>query len=180
MTVGKTHSGKTTFARNLEQQLNHSLVIDQDNHAEFINTHYKKLLPAQGPNTIKYKLTQAIVDFAVSETSFHLIISNSNRNYQGRSDLLTYFHKNKFKTILVNFDIPDQVLQARIAESQRSTKVFRSATTFEEVLIRQQTESEEGKVTVPSEDEADYLFVIRKTEEWQSTMQRIIEVIQAG
>lgn len=34
MTVGKTHSGKTTFAKALEQQLPCSLVIDQDNHAE--------------------------------------------------------------------------------------------------------------------------------------------------
>jgi uridine kinase len=41
MTVGKTHSGKTTFARALEQELNNSFVMDQDNHAEFINTFMK-------------------------------------------------------------------------------------------------------------------------------------------
>jgi deoxyadenosine/deoxycytidine kinase len=40
MTVGKTYSGKTTFARALEQELNNSFVMDQDNHAEFINTFY--------------------------------------------------------------------------------------------------------------------------------------------
>ncbi len=38
MTVGKTHSRKTTFARLLEQELGNSFVMDQDNHAEFINT----------------------------------------------------------------------------------------------------------------------------------------------
>ncbi len=53
ITVGKTHSGKTTFAKKLEKQLCNSIVIDQDNHAEFINTFYKKLLPKHGPNTIK-------------------------------------------------------------------------------------------------------------------------------
>lgn len=54
MTVGKTHSGKSTFARELEKQLDNSIVIDQDNHAEFINTHYLKLRPVGGPNTFKY------------------------------------------------------------------------------------------------------------------------------
>ena len=48
MTVGKTHSGKTTFAKALEKELVNSVVVDQDNHAEFLHTHYKKLLPQQG------------------------------------------------------------------------------------------------------------------------------------
>jgi len=43
ITVGKTHSGKTTFARELEDQLNHSVVIDQDNHAEAIQTDHVKV-----------------------------------------------------------------------------------------------------------------------------------------
>ena len=70
MTVGKTHSGKTTFAKALEQQLHNSLVIDQDNHAEFINIYYKTLQPKEGPNTIKYAITQTIVDYAVNQTNF--------------------------------------------------------------------------------------------------------------
>ena len=41
ITVGKTHSGKTTFAKALEKELSHSFVMDQDNQAEFINTHYE-------------------------------------------------------------------------------------------------------------------------------------------
>lgn len=57
ITVGKTHSGKTTFARVLEEELNNSIVIDQDNHAEFINTYYKELQPKQGPDTLKYAIS---------------------------------------------------------------------------------------------------------------------------
>ncbi|WP_318837459.1 ATP-binding protein [Psychrobacillus glaciei] len=41
MTVGKTHSGKTTFAKALEEQISNSIVIDQDNHAEFLHTYYQ-------------------------------------------------------------------------------------------------------------------------------------------
>lgn len=136
ITVGKTHSGKTTFAKALERQLDSSLVIDQDNHAEFISTHYRSLLPKQGRNTIKYAITHTIVDYAVHQTDFHLILCNSNRSRQGRLDLLADFHDKGFISILVHFDIPEHVLEERVANSQRSTNVFRSASSFEEVLIR--------------------------------------------
>ena len=62
MTVGKTHSGKTTFARNLEKEITNSVVIDQDNHAEFLQSTYPLLVPTKGHNKIKYALTQTIVD----------------------------------------------------------------------------------------------------------------------
>ena len=39
LTVGKTHSGKTTFAKALEKELPNSVVIDQGNHAEFLQTY---------------------------------------------------------------------------------------------------------------------------------------------
>ncbi|WP_409340584.1 AAA family ATPase [Paenibacillus sp. MBLB4367] len=178
ITVGKTHSGKTTFAKGLEQQLSNSIVIDQDNHAEFINTYYKTLLPKQGPNTIKYAITQTIVDYAVHQTPYHLILCNSNRARQSRLDLLDHFHDKGFIRILVNFDIPDYILQARIAKSQRSKTVFRSASTFEEVLIRQQAESHKGDVTAPAEGEADHFFTITTDDDVQSVTQNIVRIAQ--
>lgn len=45
MTVGMTHSGKSTFAQTLKSRLENAIVIDQDNHAEFLQTYYEKLLP---------------------------------------------------------------------------------------------------------------------------------------
>ena len=146
MTVGKTHSGKTTFARALEQQLHNSLVIDQDNHAKFINTYYKTLMPKTGPNTIKYAISNTILEYAVNQTDFHLLLCNANRNQKGRISLLEHFKSKGFFSIIVNFDIPDHVLLQRVSESQRSTAVFRTASTFEEVLIRQQAET--GKEAV--------------------------------
>ena len=73
ITVGKTHSGKTTFANALEKQLNNSFVMDQDNHAEFINTYYKNLQPKQGPNTLKHSLSKLIVDYAKKTLIFTLL-----------------------------------------------------------------------------------------------------------
>jgi tRNA uridine 5-carbamoylmethylation protein Kti12 len=179
ITVGKTHSGKTTFARVLEEKLNNSLVIDQDNHAEFINTFYNTLQPKLGPNTLKQAISHVIVNYAIEQTNLHLIICNSNRRGQGRLFLLDQlFHKSDFTRILVQFNIPDDVLQARVTQSGRSTKIFRSASSFEEVLTRQQADSHKEDVLDPVEGEADHLFVIKDNEDANSIIQRIVQISQ--
>lgn len=178
ITVGKTHSGKTTFARALEKELNKSFVMDQDIHAEFINTYYKNLQPKQGPNNLKHALSKLIVDYAKENTDFHLIICNSNRSRKGRLYLLEeLFNKDEFVRILVHFDIPDDVLQERVTQSQRSTNIFRGAySKFVEVLIRQQAESLIEDVTGPVEGEADHLFVIKDNEEVEDVIQEIVHI----
>ena len=181
ITVGKTHSGKTTFARELEQKLNNSIVMDQDNQAEFINTYYNSLQPKQGPNTLKHAMSKLIVDYAKKHTNYHLIICNSNRSRKGRSFLLEkLFPTNEFTRILVHFDLPDHVLQTRVINSDRSTNIFRAATSFEEVLKRQQADSEKEDVVNPEEDEADYLFVIRHNESVDFVIKEIIQIARVN
>ncbi|MCE3201785.1 hypothetical protein [Paenibacillus sonchi] len=68
--------------------------------------------------------------------------------------------------------------KARVAGSQRSTAIFRSASTFEEVLLRQQDETDHGDVIAPAEDEADYLFVIKDSSEVPATLQKIVDIAQ--
>ncbi|MDT9024773.1 ATP-binding protein [Rossellomorea yichunensis] len=176
MTVGKTHSGKSTFARSLEEQLLNSIVIDQDAHAEFINTFYRSLLPMEGPNTLKYAVSQTIVDYAMNETSFHLILCNSNLSRSGRLKLLEHFKGKGFTTILIHLDIPDRILQARVVNSERSTAIFRNAATFEEVLSRQQTDAYFKDVAAPVKGEADHLYIIRHSDEVQNVIGKIIDV----
>ncbi|HFJ9508132.1 MULTISPECIES: ATP-binding protein [Bacillus cereus group] len=178
ITVGKTHSGKTTFAEALEKELSHSFVMDQDNQAEFINTHYEKLQPAKGPNTFKHGLSKFIVDYAKEHTNLHLIISNSNRSKNGRLYLLNeLFPQNEYVRILVHFEIPDDVLYERVARSTRSTNIFRgSYSSFKEVLNRQQAESLHEDVIDPIENEADYLFVIRNNKDVNFTIEEIVHL----
>ena len=178
MTVGKTHSGKTTFAIELEKQLNNAFVMDQDNHAEFINTFYNKLQPIKGPNTLKHSLSRLIVDYAIENTDLHLIISNSNRSRKSRLNLLnTLFNKNQFVRILVHLDIPDDILLARVKMSERSTNIFRGAySNFEQVLERQHIESLHEDVVDPVEGEADYLFVIQDNNEVDFVIQKIKDI----
>lgn len=178
LTVGKTHSGKTTFAKALEKEMANAVVIDQDNHAEFLHTHYRNLLPKQGANTIKYELTQMIVDHAVNSTDCHLIVCNSNRTRKSRLHLIDHFLSKGFTSVVVNFDLPEHVLNERVSNSERSTSILRTVSTFKEVLIRQESETNQGDVIMPIEGEADHLFVINSEEDVQSVIKEIVNLAQ--
>ena len=93
-------------------------------------------------------------------------------------ELLRLFYEKGFISILVNFHIPEHILRERVTESSRSTNIFRSASTFEEVLIRQQAESHKIDVAEPTEDEADYLFVIKNSDEVQFVIHEIEKISQ--
>lgn len=180
LTIGKTHSGKTTFARELEQHLPESTVIDRDNLAEFINTYYTSLLPKQGVNTLKDAFTRTIVDYAVHQSEQHLILCNANRGREGRLSLLEWFHQKGFISVLVYFNIPDEILHSRIESSQRSTAIFRTAaSSFDKVLRRQITDFQNGLAPPPTESESDYLFVINDSNEVPCIIQKIADIAQS-
>ena len=180
ITVGKTHSGKSTFARDLEKDLDDSFVMDQDNHAEFINTYYKNLQPKSGPNTLKHSISKLIIDYAKVHTDYHMIVSNSNRTKKGRQYLLEEIYpKSEFIRVLVHFDIPDKVLYKRVTNSQRSTSIFRFASNFEDVLLRQQADSKMKDVVDPTEGEADHLFVIKDNNEVYSVIKEITRIAKS-
>lgn len=180
ITVGKTHSGKTTFARNLEKELNHSIVMDQDIHAAFINTYYEKLQPKNGPNTLKHALPKLIVQYTIEHTKHHLIICNSNRSRKGRAYLLEeLFPQRNFTRLLVHFDIPDDILEDRIAVSQRSKDIFRGTYSgLMEVLNKQQEDSLKEDVVAPTKDEADFLYLIKDSKDTQTVIQEILHIAE--
>lgn len=158
MTVGMTHSGKTTFATELEKVMQQeAVVIDQDNHAEFINKHYMKLRPSEGPNMLKFSITNTIVAYAVEHCHMHIILSNSNLHEPSRRKVLRYFQEKGFKRILVYFDLPYKLLEERVEKTQRKNKIFRNASSFSEILERQRGSQQDR----PGPEEAEYLFVIK-------------------
>lgn len=91
MTIGKTHSGKTTFGKNLEEKLPTSIVINQHNHATFLNTHYPKLVPEHNPFKLKIMLSQFILNYVITDTEAPIIISSANLSKKGRVALLEQF-----------------------------------------------------------------------------------------
>ncbi len=182
ITVGKTHSEKTTFARNLEKELDSSIVMDQDIHAEFINTNYQKLQPKDGPNTLKHAISKLIVQYTIEQTNHHLIICNSNRSRKGRSYLLEeLFPERSFTRILVHFDIPDEILEERIALSRRSKDIFRgNYSSFMDVLHTQREDSLKEDIFNPTKEEADFLYVIKESKDTQTVIQEILRIAKSA
>ncbi|MDQ0350413.1 tRNA uridine 5-carbamoylmethylation protein Kti12 [Alkalibacillus filiformis] len=173
LTVGKTHSGKSTFAKKLDKELNHSIIIDQDHHAGFINTHYPTLQPKSGPNTLKHSISKLIVDYAKENTNLHFIVCNSNRSKAGRAYLLNeIYKKDEFIRIIVHFNISYDTLLDRVTQSERNTNILRNASSFKEVLLRQQAED----VIDPDEDEADFFFTISNNDETNEVIRRIVDI----
>lgn len=173
MIVGKTHSGKSTFAKILEEHLSNAVVIDQDNHAAFVNTYYRKLLLEGSTNHLKIGLSKYILEYAIHQTDLHIILCNANINKDERIKLLnSFFPKEQFIRIIVHFNIEKNLLLKRIAESKRSTTIFRDSTlTFEQLLAKQQY-----KVEPPQLNEADYILTIDENTNQQQAIEDIVDL----
>ncbi|MCT1578781.1 ATP-binding protein [Oceanobacillus kimchii] len=179
ITVGKTHSGKSTFAKLLNKQLTNSIIVDQDNHAEFINQYYSNLQPKSGPNILKHAVSKLVVAYAVEHTNDHLIICNSNRNKIRRQHLIQWYRNNELIPVIVHFDIPDDVLLKRVQTSTRKTNIFRFASNFEEVLARQCEDAKDDDIQEPNENEADYFFRITHEMNTDLVIHKIQEIVSS-
>ncbi len=69
-----------------------------------------------------------------------------------------------------------EILTERIERAQKSKAIFRSATSFMEVLERQ----EKSKQDKPTKDEADYLFTIKNSDEIMEVFHKIREISREG
>lgn len=177
VTIGKTHSGKTTFANALKQKLSNSVVIDQEAHVEFLQSYYQDSLPKQGNHTMKNTMSKLALDYYISCTNTNMILCNTHLSRAHRSTIFEkIFTKNKFTRILIYFDIPDEVIIARIKESNRSTSPFRSdCSTFEEVLALQKEASKQNE-EYPQMDEADYIFIINDNHNHDAVIEEILQI----
>lgn len=172
LTVGKTHSGKTTFARKLEAALSGAFVLDQDVQAEFLNQHYANLVPTEGPNVLKHSLTRLLADYAKHQTDLHVIVSNANLSRESRAVLLRDVYDTEMYTrILVYFDIPEEELIKRIHHTKRNTSIMRGdLSSFRDVLNTQSV------MDAPLEDEADILFRVTHERELEDAIAAIVKL----
>ncbi|WP_192797372.1 ATP-binding protein [Psychrobacillus glaciei] len=168
MTIGTTHSGKTTFAKILEKRLINSIVIDQDVQGEFLEKHYPSLLPEKGLKILK---------FALRKTDNHIILCNSNRQKQPRLNLIEKFKKEGFQTLIVNFNLPLEILKDRIINSHRDTTILRNVSNYNEVLEIQLKQTKNEGFNPPNEDEVNHLFSICNENDVQKVIEKIIKLI---
>jgi predicted kinase len=158
LTIGPTHAGKTTFARQLAQRVPASLVIDQDLQARFLLENYPDLVPTEGSNQIKHDLTGWLTEKAITSSFETIILCNANTTRTGRKQLLNQFPRSTFRSILVWSDLPEAIISNRLIHSKRDGREIRGDSSYHDIYQRQRIEP-------PVSGEADTIVRLRSTED---------------
>jgi adenylate kinase family enzyme len=181
MMVGKTHSGKTTFGKKIAKKIPDSLVLDADIFAVFLReqlpiVHLRKdLIKPQGfkDPSLQYLLFKTALVFALGH-GFNPILTNSNRHKAMRDQIRKIVKKSKAKLIIVDFDLPTDLLLKRIDQAKKSTSVLTYSKNFKEVLLKTQSVHD-----FPTEPEADFLFRVKQASDLKAIEGNIIRLISA-
>jgi shikimate kinase len=180
-TVGKTHSGKSTFGKKLKQALKNSVWIDNESIDLFLKEQFNSLYTnsdiratktAENPD-LKMKINQVILKEAL-ENNLNVILTNANMKKITRKLEEAHAIQNDAKFILVFLNYPNEVLKDRISKANKSTKVLNESSDFYDLLDRQNKLFEQ-----PTDDEADYFLEVNKEEEVDDVIKKILQVVSS-
>lgn len=174
-TVGKTHSGKTTFARRLQKLLPNTIHIDQDDIALFLKEKYPKLRDLPHSGELKFKINKLLCITALQE-NFNVVLSSGSINKATRKVITGIAKKESTKSVLVSFAISDDLLLKRISKSEKTTKVLNESKGFVELLTKKQAKLFES----PNSREADYFFEIKKVKDADLVIKKLLALYQSS
>jgi len=167
MFIGKTHSGKTTFAKELEGIKKDILVLEADPVALFMRENFPKLRELDDKEhsgifknvSLKYRLFLLLIEFSMS-FGRTIILSNSNMYERGRKLVFRLVKKYDYKIIGVYFNFPEEFLINRIKKSKRTTKILRVSKDFNELIINQRT-----RMQAPNSKNFDEFYIIKSEDD---------------
>ncbi len=178
MTVGKTHSGKTTFGKKIASKVKNSCLLDSDEIAIFLKSKFYDLYTSDfiyGSNKLsdgyylKLKVLLDIYTHAL-KTNFPIISTSANSKKELRKMVVDSAREAGREVILVFFNWPEEVLRNRIEKSNRSKKCLVVSEDFGEVLNKQNKSFE-----TPRKEETDYYFEINSEESYKKVLKEIIK-----
>lgn len=177
LTIGKTHTGKTTFAKEVAPKLANCAVLETDPIALFLRQHFPGLhmldLDHSGgfsSPSLKFILFRTILSFAL-ENRFNVILSNSNIYENGRRQVLDIIKRYKVRTVGVYLNYPEEVLIERAERSQRDIEVLRVSKDFKDLIINQRT-----RFQPPDGSDFDHFFEVTDPAELPAVERKIIEL----
>ena len=110
LTIGKTHSGKSTFANEIISEIPNGVILETDPIALFLRATFPNLHALDMDHSggfsspsLKFLMFRTILTFAL-EQDFNIVMSNSNMYEKGRKDVLDIIKKYRHKTIGVYFN----------------------------------------------------------------------------
>lgn len=176
MCVGYTHSGKTTFARQLVEKYPKTVLIDTDEIALFLKEKYPLLMDSTHnkgrsdftKSGIKGTVFKNIYQFCL-ETGLSIILSNGNLSTVLRTFIIEHAKEKGYEVTVVYFNLPKETIIKRIENSSKSTQVFTLSKSWSEVFDRQQKESElppsrEGVTFFEIKNDNDFEVVYKEIE----------------
>lgn|GEM_PF-3198259 len=177
--VGKTHSGKSTFARMLEEALPDFAILETDPISVFEREFFPKTASLKGESngdftepTLTFKFFQTLVDHALFYKQ-NIILGNSNMWSDGRTRILKKIHSAGYLSVIVFMNLYEKVLFDRVAYAKRPTNVLTTSKNFDELIIKQR-----DRLTSPTLDESDYFFEITDVNEIGDVIASISKIIQ--
>jgi len=179
LTVGKTHTGKSTFAKEIVSQIPNCVILETDPIAVFLSTTFPKLhaldLDHQGSfssPSLKYRVFQTVLEFALAQ-NFNIILSNSNMYEKGRQGVFDIIKKYPAKTIGLHFNYPEELLSKRVEQSGRSTEVLSVSKDFQELIVNQRT-----RFQPPNPTDFDYFFEVKDPADLPRVTKEILALYQ--
>lgn len=163
MLVGKTHTGKSTFARRLAKEIPKTVVLETDPITIFLRENWPNLQLHENVNpyskipvsTLRLRILIELLGTALKQ-SFNVVLANANLQKYTRTDLLKVAKKYPgYKTVLIFINLPDQVILSRVESAKKDARVLLVSKDFSEVLAKQNT-----VIQRPDASEADYFFEI--------------------
>ena len=134
LTTGPTHSGKTTFGRELCATLGTSskiIHVDNDVVDEFIQKNYnnlrtdKAILATRTPTNpdLRLLIPQLITDYALRE-NYSVIATASHPRHIIRESYYAIARNNNSKVVLLHFKVSEAEILTRIQNTHRSTHIL--------------------------------------------------------
>ncbi len=180
MLIGKTHCGKTTFAKELKGQVANLIILEADPIAVFMKEQFPELrgLDDQEHNgnfnnvSLKYRTFLLFLEFALS-LGRPIILSNSNMWQKGREMVFDLCKKFGYKAIGLYFDFPEELVLSRAEVSDRSLNVLRTSKSFQDLIINQRS-----RMQPPESSEFETLFTAKSPEELSKIKEDLIKVLK--
>lgn len=175
MCVGYTHSGKTTFAKQLKNHIKDLVIIDNDIIADFINKEYKEVVFSpfnfkkktyQDPN-LKFYLSKEILIFSL-KAGLNVIHASGNLGKDVQDFIEKTAKKYKYKLITIYFNFPQSFLISRIQKTKKSKSCFRFSWSWDEVFKKQKLYAK-----LPPNNKKGIYFEIKNMQDYKKTLQKI-------
>lgn len=180
MCVGHTHTGKTTFARKLANDVSNLVIVDNDDLAAFVNKKYS--IAASSPyNKIKRNFKEPNLKFLLSRNIFkfclraglNIIQSSGNLGKDARTLIRNDAKKYHYNLITIYFNLPKSIILKRLSKTKKNIKCLLHSKNWPEVMDKQ-----ENYAQLPPSQKNTIYFEIKNNNDYKKVFKEVERLIE--